>query len=95
MVTKKHYKSHSTSDSDSSGDYFFVLGKTHNGPFLGIFKEALTFLIPKLPIAALMTINRSKKSWPHWKKPLKWPIMCVARKKNNITHFQNQQYINS
>jgi hypothetical protein len=27
--------------------------------------------------------------------PAKYPVMYFARKKNNIPHFQNQQYINS
>jgi hypothetical protein len=69
MVAKKHNKYHSTSDSESAGGYFFVLGKTHYEPFLVLFKEASHFWIPKFPIAVLMAINRSKKSWPHGKNP--------------------------
>ncbi len=35
---------------------FLVLAKLHNGPFLGIFRGASSFLTPKSSLAALGTI---------------------------------------
>jgi hypothetical protein len=54
---------------------FFVLGKLHNGPFLGIFRGGLDFFDPKIaPRCARDNLGVKKVLAPS-KYPLKWPIM--------------------
>ena len=54
---------------------FLVLGKLHNGPFLGIFRGGLDFFDPKIaPRCARDNLGVKKVLAPS-KYPLKWPIM--------------------
>jgi hypothetical protein len=54
---------------------FLVLGKLHNGPFLGIFRGGLDFFDPKIvPRCARDNLGVIKVLAPS-KYPLKWPIM--------------------
>jgi hypothetical protein len=48
----------------------FLVGKTHNQSFLGVFESASTFLTSKLPLALLSQFSH-KKRLDHLKKPLK------------------------
>ncbi len=45
---------------------FFILGKLHNGPFLGIFRGGLDFFDSNLGVKKVLAPS---------KYPLKWPIM--------------------
>jgi hypothetical protein len=54
---------------------FLILGKLHNGPFLGIFRGGLDFFDPKIvPRRARDNLGVKKVLAPS-KYPLKWPIM--------------------
>jgi hypothetical protein len=54
---------------------FLVLGKLHNGPFLGIFPGGLDFFDPKIAPRCARDNLGVKKVLAHSKYPLKWPIM--------------------
>ena len=84
LVAKGHKNTNAPLIFENLGHYFFlVLGKLHNGPFLGIFRGGLDFFDPKKSLGPL----EISLKMAHY-------VVC-PQKKNNIQHFQNQQCINS
>jgi hypothetical protein len=68
-----------TSDFESPGYYFFVLGKTYNGAFLGIFRGALDLFDPKIALSCTQDNLGVKKV----SAPLKCLTVCFAYEKKN------------
>ncbi len=67
--------------------FFLVLGKLHNGPFLGIFRGGLDFLDPKIAPRGARDNLGVKKVLAPLEISLEWPIMQFARKKKIISRI--------
>jgi hypothetical protein len=76
LVAKGHKNTNAPLIFENLGYYFcLVLGKLHNGPFLGIFRGGLDFFDPKIaPRCARDNLGVKKVLAPS-KYPFKWPIM--------------------
>jgi hypothetical protein len=91
LVAIGHKNYQCTADFENLGDYFLFLGKLLYGPFCG----GLDFFDPYIvPRCARDNLEGQKSPGP-LKISLKMAHKVICPQKNNLPHFQNQEYINS